>query len=101
MGNLTEKQAQRAFGRKVKKKHKTSRLIKYKNMEANPKKTSPKWANLHKNTTKFCFAVNWKSKMAMKFDKKVMRNTEISKNQAQKASKFYSKQAQIQATHKP
>jgi len=38
MSNLTEKQAQRAFGRKMKKKHKTSRLVKYKNMEENPKK---------------------------------------------------------------
>jgi len=37
MGNLTEKQTQRAFGRKIKKKHKTSRLVKYKNKEANPK----------------------------------------------------------------
>jgi len=38
MSNLTEKQAQRAFGRRMKKKHKTSRLVKYKNMEENQKK---------------------------------------------------------------
>jgi len=38
MGNLTEKQAQRAFGRKMKKKHKTTRLVKCKNREAKPKK---------------------------------------------------------------
>jgi len=38
MGNLTEKQAQRAFGRKMKKTHKTTRLVKCKNREAKPKK---------------------------------------------------------------
>jgi len=38
MGNLKEKQAQRAFGRKIKKKHKTSRLVKYKNRKANSRK---------------------------------------------------------------
>jgi len=37
MDNLTEKQAQRAFGRKVQ-KNKTSRLVKYKNREGNQKK---------------------------------------------------------------
>jgi len=34
MGNLTEKQVQSALGRNIK-KHKTSRLVKYKNREAN------------------------------------------------------------------
>jgi len=37
MENLTEKQAQRAFGRKIK-QNKTGTLVKYKNREANPKK---------------------------------------------------------------
>jgi len=38
MGNLKEKQAQRAFGKKIKRKNKTSRLVKC-NRESYPKKT--------------------------------------------------------------
>ena len=49
---------------------------------------SPIWTNIHKNTPKFRFGVNWKSKMAMKFDKKAIRDTEICKKQAQRTSKF-------------
>jgi len=37
MGNLTGKEAQRAFGRKIKKSTKPSRLVKYKNSKANSK----------------------------------------------------------------
>jgi len=37
MGNLTEKEAQRAFGGKIKKSAKPNRLVKYKNSKANPK----------------------------------------------------------------
>jgi len=46
-------------------------------------------------------AVNWKSKSAIKFEKKAIRKTEMCKKQAQKTSKFHLQQAQKQATRKP
>jgi len=46
-------------------------------------------------------AVNWKSKSAIKFEKKAIRKTEIYKKQAQKTSKFHLQQAQKHATRKP
>jgi len=64
-------------------------------------KTSPKWANFHKNTPNMPLAVHWNSKSAIKFEKKTIRKTDICKKQAQKTSKFQLKQSQKQATRKP
>jgi len=45
-------------------------------------KTSPKWANLHKNMPKFRFAVSWTPKVPWTLKKKAIRKTKICKKQA-------------------
>jgi len=67
-------------------------------MVANPKKTSNKLTIFSQKHTEYAFMSKLKHEIAMKFDEKSIRKTEIWKKQAQKTSKFQLKQAQKQAT---
>ena len=86
-GNLTEKQAQHPLAWKFNKTKKSAKKLN-KKAGRQIRKTSPKWGNFHKNTPNMPLAVNWKSKSAIKFEKKAIRKTEICKKQTQKTNKF-------------
>jgi len=83
MGNLTEKQAQFALVRKIQKNIKQRVSLIHK-QRGESEKTSPKWANLHKNTPKFCFEVNWRAKVPWNLKKKGIRKIENCKKTSPK-----------------
>jgi len=88
MGNLTEKQAQFALVRKIQKNIKQRVSLIHK-QRGKSEKTSPKWANLHKNTPKFCFEVNWRAKVPWNLKKKRNpQNRKLQKNKPKKQANF-------------
>jgi len=62
-------------------------------------KTSPKWANFHKNKPNMPLAINWNNKSAIKFETKAIGKTNLQKTSS-KNKQFQLKQAQKQATRK-
>ena len=57
-------------------------------MGDNLKKTSQKWANLHINKPKIRFAVSWKKKIAIKFERKQSAIQKSTKNKPKKQANF-------------
>jgi len=73
---------------KIQQNDKISKKIKQKKQGGKSEKTSPKWGNFHKSTPNMPLAVNWKSKSAVKFEKKQSTKQKSGKNKPKKQANF-------------